>query len=130
MNHLISSVLALHHYSLSFPHSGLSGTLYTWPTKRVSRSSGRTRRLSLQGPAWLSLFEIRNSRLFDSEASASNFRRETIPLAICFIYDNVCFHVTLHPTLSFLPPFCIHSLFSVCRHLHRSLQLGSTVLSF
>ena len=59
-----SLVLALHHYDLSFSHGGLFGTLYTWPTKRVSRTSGRTRKLSFQGPAWLSSFEIRNSHLF------------------------------------------------------------------
>ena len=38
MNHSISGVLALHRYSLSFPFSGLLGTLYTWPTKRVSEA--------------------------------------------------------------------------------------------
>ena len=131
MNHFISSVLALHRYSLSFPLSGLFGTLYTWPTKRVSRSSGRTRRLSFQGPAWLSSFEIQNSHLFLIPKPLYQISEERqFPLAVCFTYDNVCFHVTLYilPSAS-SPPFCTHKSFLyVCMHLH-SVQFSSVAQS-
>ena len=132
-----SLVLALHHYNLSFSHGGLFGTLYTWVTKRVSRSSGRTRRLSFQGPASLSSFEIRNSHLFlilKPLYQISEERRSQWLFYIFYIWqtnmDVSMLTLPVHPTLSSLPSTLYPG---VCSHVCVStatLPIDSSVPSF